>query len=314
MAFNPKGNAILLAALTIRSDTLDGGVIPDDECQADFIISDGSKDSYGSIMTEKTLRNFQEDAERGVPFMMDHGEGLNMQLGRTIAATYDETEKQVRSTVSILRDTDDTPENMKVNEYIRRMERRFYDSASVGFREALETCNIQGCGKEIFDWYRSDPCPHVPKRFYDGEECTYNVDDARLREVSLVPAPSNDNSKLLDTRQWDEDFRKVKQEGDNGQGAPTDAKTLLEADGLKWREELIVSAIKEGVRAEDDFDETKWRERFKTQDSDFIREQTETWTKLGDAKWGEGGRKTDSGIGGREAEPTLWFPENLFRF
>ena len=46
---------------------------------------------------------------------------------------------------------------------------------------------------------------------------------------------------------------------------PDDAERgLLVRDGLKWREQLILSAIKEGVRAEDTFDETKWRERFKT--------------------------------------------------
>ena len=32
---------------------------------------------------------------------------------------------------------------------------------------------------------------------------------------------------------------------------------------------------------------------FQTQDSDFIKEQTQTWIKLGDAKWGKGGRKTN---------------------
>ena len=82
---------------------------------------------------------------------------------------------------------------------------------------------------------------------------------------------------------------------------------------MKWRESLIVEAVKQGVRAEDAFNETLWRTRFSTQDSDFIKEQTTTWKKLGDVKWGSGGRKTHSGIGGRKAEPTLWLPESLFR-
>ena len=92
-----------------------------------------------------------------------------------------------------------------------------------------------------------------------------------------------------------------------------EARGLLERDGLKWRESLIVEAVKQGVRAEDAFNETLWRTRFSTQDSDFIKEQTTTWKKLGDAKWGSGGRKTHSGIGGRKAEPTIWLPEGLFR-
>ena len=284
-----KNKTLYIAKLNIRSEAVDGGAVPDDEMQADFIISTGDVDGHGSIMTEKTLQNYTADAKRGVPFMLEHGEGVNLQIGRTIAATYDEAQKQVIATVSMLRDTDDTPDNMKVNEYIRRVERGYYDSVSVAFRDATETCNI--CGKEIFDFHRDNPCPHIPKRAYNGEICTYNVDGAYLREVSLVASGSNPNAKLLDTRTWDENLRKVKAEGDNHKSVD-DQKSLLEKDGIRYRNGLITVAIQEGVRAEDDFDETKWRKRFDTMDSEQIIDQTHIWSKLGDARWGEGGRKT----------------------
>lgn len=308
-----KNKTIHLARLSIRSDAVDGGSIPDDEVQLDFTITNSDVDSFGSIMTEKTMQNYTEDAARGVSFVRDHTEGVASQLGRTIAATYDSENKRVVATVSMLRDSEDTPENMRINEYIRRIERRFYDSCSVAFRDATETCNL--CNKEIFDFYRDDPCPHIPKKMYDGEMCTYNVDDARLRHIGLVTSPSNPNAKLLDTREWSEDILKVKKEGGSADTGDSSGKSLLERDGEKYRQSLIDTAVKEGIRAEDDFDETVWRERLKTRDAEEIVAQTATWTKLGDARWGQGGRATSpegGGTSGGSQDNVLILPDYLF--
>ncbi len=292
MAINPKGKWIHQARLSIRSDSVDGGSIPDDEIQADFIISNNEVDGHNSIMTEKTLRNYVEDAANGVPFMDGHGDDLQKQLGQTIAASYNESEKQAIATIRMLRDSDDTPENMRVNEYIRRMERGLYNSVSVAFRDADETCNI--CGKDIFDWSRDDPCPHIPGRSYNGQMCTYNVDNARLRHVGLVSQPSNPNAKLLDTREWVEDLAKIKTQGEIGAGESSDPKTLLERDGLKWRQSLIDIAIAEGIRAEDNFNEEQWRGWLSNMESEQIVAQTNSWKTIGDNRWGEGGRVTQS--------------------
>ena len=304
---------IQLASIQVRSEGADGATIPDDECQVDIVISNSDVDSYGSIMTEKTLRNYAEDAAKGVGFMREHDEGIDTQIGKTIAATYDEANKRVVATVSMLRDTDDTPENLRINEYIRRIERKYYDSASVAFRDATETCNL--CGKEIFDFYRDDPCPHVPKKVYNGTVCTYDVDDARLRHVGLVSAPSNQAAKVLDLRNWSEDARKVKQEGDVGAAGTNNEKSLLEKDGLKYRESLIKTALEEGVRAQENFDEDKWKKRFDTMEAEQIIDQTETWTEMGDMKWGSGGRKTESGTPNNTGNPNqsvIVMPNYLF--
>ena len=372
-----------LAQIKIRADAIEGGQIPDDEVQLDFIISSAKRDGHNSYMTEKTLQNYAADAARGVPFMLDHSLSMEKQIGRTIAGNYDAAEKHTTATVCMLRDTDATPEALRVNEYIRRIERKFYDSCSVGYRDGTETCRIDN--KPIWDWERNDPCPHVPGRSYDGKLCEYDIDDAFLREVSLVPSGSNTDAKQLDRATWEAGLQNIKKErgdslaarlneliGDDDRSSKIDrmagaagidsstvnqilngsincppmnrlegfarslnvsvdtltdaasadgcsyepddeARSLLARDGLKWRETLIVEAVKQGVRAEDSFDENKWRTRFSTQDSDFIKEQTQTWIKLGDAKWGKGGRKTNNGLGGRNAEPTLWLPESLFR-
>ena len=171
---------------------------------------------------------------------------------------------------------------------------------------AREICRLDG--KPIWDWERDDPCPHIPGKSYDGKVCEYDIDDAFLREVSLVPSGSNPDAKLLDRSTWDEKLKAIKKDLPEGD---TNQKSLLERDGQKWREQLIVKALKEGVRAEDSFDETVWRERFLTQDSDFIVEQTTTWKKLGDLKWGAGGRKTSNG-NPVNTESTFWLPESLF--
>ena len=372
-----------LAQIKIRADAIEGGQIPDDEVQLDFIISSARRDGHCSYMTEKTLLNYAADAERGVPFMLDHATDMEKQIGRTIAGNYDAAEKHTTATVCMLRDTADTPEPLRVNEYIRRIERRFYDSVSVGYKDGSETCRLDN--KPIWDWQRDNPCPHIPGKTYKEGVCEYDIDDAFLREVSLVPSGSNSDAKQLDRTAWDAGLQGVKKErgdslaarlneliGDDDRSGkiermasaagidsstvnqilngsincppmnrlegfarsldvsvdslmdaasadgcnyePDDeARGLLARDGLKWRESLIVEAVKQGVRAEDSFDEKVWRERFATQDSDFIKEQTQTWIKLGDAKWGKGGRKTNNGLGGRNAEPTLWLPESLFR-
>ena len=382
-----KLQSMYLAKLQLRTEAVDGGSLPEDEVQLDFIISSDKRDTYSSYMTEKTLRNYATNAQAGVPFMLNHASDVEKQIGHTIAGHYDEAEKRTVATVSMLRDTDSTPENLRVNEYIRRIERKFYDSVSVGFRDGTETCRLDN--KPIWDWERNDPCPHIPGRSYEGKLCEYDIDNAFLREVSLVPSGSNPDVGRLDRSTWEAGLQNIKKDGGTSRGdslaarlneligennrsatidrmasaAGIDASTvnqilsgsincpplnrlegfartlsvsvdnlteaagrdgcnyqpddaergLLIRDGLKWRETLIVEAVKQGVRAEDAFDETIWRGRFKSQDSDFITEQTETWKKLGDAKWGKGGRKTDSGIGKPDTEPTLWLPESLFR-
>lgn len=306
-SFDVKNKLRHIARLSVRSDAVEGGSIPEDEVQLDFCISNNDVDSYGSIMTEKTLRNYAEDAARGVPFMRDHENGTLHQLGRTIAATYDEAKKQVNATVRILRDTDDTPENLRVNEYVRRIERSMYDSVSVGFKDADEDCNL--CGKGIYDFERDDPCPHIPNRKYPEGVCTYNVDNARLREVSLVASGSNPNAKLLNRAEWSEELRKIKKDTSES----TDQKSLLEREGEKWRATLIDAAIKEGVRGIPDFDETLWRERLSNRESGEIIDQTDQWKALGDARWGKGGRKTTETPGQPNTPATIiHLPSRVF--
>ena len=120
----------------------------------------------------------------------------------------------------------------------------------------------------------------------------------------------------MDTRNWDENLRKVKEEGLASTGEGSDPKTLLERDGLKWRESLIKTALEEGVRAEDDFDAEAWRKRLETYDSETIIAHTVTWSKSGDVRWGAGGRRTESGAptGAGAEVKALILPDYLFNY
>ena len=115
-----------------------------------------------------------------------------------------------------------------MNEYIRRIERKYYDSCSVGYqrwcqRHAELTASRFGIG------VRAEPCEHIPGRTYDGKLCEYDIDEAHLREVSLVPSGSNPDAKLLDRKRLGR--RATQGQGGragNGAGDGTsDPKTLL---------------------------------------------------------------------------------------
>lgn len=317
MSYNPKGKSLLFAKYNIRSEVIEGeGAVPDDEVQLDIIITNGEEDSYGSIMTEKSMRNYVEDCNAGsIPLMRDHATESNMQLGMIVKGEYDEANKRVIANARVLRDTPQTPPDMRIDEYIRRMERGMVPGFSISFRDADETCNI--CHKDIFPQrHTEDACPHVPKLMYDGVRCTYNVDNARLREVSFVTTPATPGTGLRALSEWDEDLRKMKQEGDYGTPGTNNPKSILERDGQKYREDLVKNAIAMGIRAEDNFDEQLWRKRFDAQDAQFIIDQTNTWKKLGDERWGKGGRKTESSPGPKGYERSdgkpLILPATLF--
>ena len=64
-----KPKTVYVAQLSLRSEAVGGGAVPEDEIQFDFCVSDDKRDGHYSYMTEKTLRNYAEDAEGGVPFL-----------------------------------------------------------------------------------------------------------------------------------------------------------------------------------------------------------------------------------------------------
>lgn len=301
-----KNKLAIVANIKQRSEGIDGQPIPDDEFLFDAEISNSGLDRHFSRMSNDTLENFAKTGNAGVPFLNSHGRGdLSVQIGRVICA--EKVDDRVLATISMLRDSEDTPESMRVNEYIRRVERGYLDGVSVGYEGGDEICDI--CNKDVWDWNRSDPCTHMPGQTYDGVKATYHINGADLREVSLVTAPSNPNAKVLDTREWNEELIAIK--GLNKE----DDLSPLEKDGLLFRNNLITEALKQGVRAIDGFDEETWKERMAKMEIEHIKEQTQQWTETGDLRWGNGGRKTeDNPVNNKHHANNLILPSYLFQF
>ena len=291
-----KNETRLISKINIRNDD-----VPPDEVHFDFVISTMDLDTHNSRMSESTLRNYATDADAGVPFMIEHSKELSRQIGNTISSAYAEDRRETRARVRLLRDADDTPADLRINEYIRRIEKGFYNRVSVGFRDAKEICDL--CGKDIWDTKRIDPCTHIPGQSYDGEIATYEVRDARLREVSLVSNPSNANAKIIE-REWTDDIKKIKKVS-----AVSDAEKQLK----EYRDMLIADAIKAGIRAIDGFDKATWEERLDGQDPAFIKEQTAMWQALGDARWKSSGRKTSNEVNNNNSDAGgICLPSYLF--
>ena len=251
----------------------------------------------------------QKTRPRGVPLMLDHSEDLKSQIGMFVGGAFDEGEKRVRAVARMLRDSDDTPDNLKVNEYIRRIDAGLYRGVSVSFRDGQEICDI--CSKDVWDRSPQNRCIHVPGRTYAGEKATYEIRGARLRHVGLVAMPSNKEAGVINTRSdsWKEKFAEWKMEGDGASGG----KSQMELEGEKYRDMLITEALKEGVRAEDDFDSDAWKTRLEDFNSELIIAQTKTWKSAGDAKWGAGGRKTTDNPQNKPLGNTLILPDYLFQ-
>lgn len=254
---------------------------PDDEFHFDCIISDTSLDGHHSRMTEKTLRNYAEDCETGVPFMESHRSDIQAQIGNMFSGEF--SDGKTVATGRILRDTEETPDHLRLNETIRRMERGMYSSVSIGFHGGSELCDL--CQRDIWDYSDEDPCPHIPGRVYDGATCTYRIDDAHLREVSLVYRGSNPNAKVTETRDWPDELQIAK-------ALKSSEKSQLELDGEAYREKIIAACLAEGIRSDPAFDDSVWRDRLAKWNAAAIEDQTRIFRQLGDTRFGVGGRKT----------------------
>ena len=234
-----KNQLKLYFPIQTRESDATGNPLPDDVFEFLARISNKQLDGHYSRMSESTLMNYSDNIKNGIPLMIDHQEGIRSQIGMFTEADY--KDNVVEAVARMLRDTDDTPDSMKVNEFIRRISAGLYRGVSVGFRAGSEICDI--CEKDIWT-LSANGCQHVPGRTYDGTVCTYEVRDAHLREISLVSTPSNTETNIIDTRSDAyQPFLEQKQDGDKtpsqGQRGDALASYLNEQIGDENREETI---------------------------------------------------------------------------
>ena len=283
------------------------------------IASSDALDSHSSRFHETSLNNFVADVNgaRQLPFLDSHlQDGMDRVLGRVDSARLEE--KQVIAEVSMLRDTDATPDPLRVDEHIRRIERGFFNEVSVGYSGGRDECDL--CGLDVWRMTGDDMCPHWPGEEYNGEVATYTIYDARLRELSLVSRGSNPEALVLNRRS-DEALVLLKSSAEGtavvpARGpAPRATKSLLEQDGERYREQLLSALVREGVRALGArFDEKVWRERFSGLDSVAIQEQIALFKQASEGLFPVGRQTIDSTVPGvARREERLELPAYLFR-
>jgi hypothetical protein len=154
-------------------------------------ISNDLLDSHFTRMSQSTLQNYAEDAERGVAFLKGHN-WREIPIGYSLSGEYEVNGKQrVISdfyTVSGLVETDDL---------IARMKTGLLRDVSVGFHGGRAVCDI--CGSDFWE------CRHYPGIKYEEKQgdtvrtilSTFTIEDARLSEVSGVFDGSTPEAMIL---------------------------------------------------------------------------------------------------------------------
>lgn len=147
----------------------------------DAEISNDLLDSHFTHMSESTLKNYAEDAARGVAFLRGHS-WHELPLGYSLSGELG-TEKGRKRVLSGFYTSRSIPE---AADLIRRMEARILRDVSVGFHGGRMVCDL--CGQDFWD------CRHFPGLKYETKEgdvvktelATFTIEDARLSEVSGV--------------------------------------------------------------------------------------------------------------------------------
>lgn len=186
--------------------------LPDDEIDLEefdpvffrVVASDQSLDSYYTRMSENTINNFAEDANRGVSLQQSHNGHESLGLGRSLEGTVtgrkgNKQAEMLFYTVPGLVSGGVSSENL-----IKGIQAGIYRDVSVGFSPDFFECSI--CGGDPFDWRAKwedeDACWHWPGLDYKNEKGKTEtafawIHNARLNEVSFVYDGANENAGII---------------------------------------------------------------------------------------------------------------------
>jgi hypothetical protein len=162
-------------------------------------LSNQNVDSYGTRMSDSTLRNYQDDFSVGRALMNSHRTGgflggSELPIGRTfyaelsglalpMSARYEDVGGQ-RLTVYAYIQRGIQITDVSSDHLIAGIEGGTIKDTSVGFARGDNSqylCSI--CGSNLDDW---ESCTHVPGARYENGRCYAWVDNFRGREASLV--------------------------------------------------------------------------------------------------------------------------------
>lgn len=158
----------------------------------DAEISNELVDSHFTHMSERTLKNFAEDAKKGVAFLKGH-DVRSLPVGYSVDGVFETGEGRKR-TIANFYTSRSLPDGVDL---ITRMEKRLLRDVSVGFHGGDFSCDI--CHQDYWD------CRHFPGLKYEekGDDgvvrvitATYEIDNAGLSEVSGVYDGSTPNAMI----------------------------------------------------------------------------------------------------------------------
>ena len=324
LAYFTRTLAATTATITAALDTInrDHALAPlaaEDVAVFRALASSQAVDSYHTRMAESTLRNFAAEAERGVPILNNHRTGSRAELpvGRVFMATLSglplpanaayEATGGLSLTVDFyvqrgLRVTD-----IATDDLIRAIEGGVIKDVSVGFSLGSLRCAI--CGLDMF------ACPHEPGQTYAEGRAFAWIEDATLREVSLVwkgategaaitgqmrALPDPDWLPILDgLRLVSPDTARSLEQVEPPQrpealAAAWRALQTRAELGDRWLHSLIERAVEARTRAEyDHFDVARYRDLLRqSADPAYIQREIESWERLARTIFGDGKRPT----------------------
>lgn len=158
----------------------------------DAEISNDLLDSHFTHMSESTLKNYAEDATRGVAFLKGH-DWRSLPIGYSIEGLFEGGDAKKRVVASFYTDT----AIAEAADLVHRMKSGLLRDVSVGFHGGRAICDL--CGQEFWD------CRHFPGLKYEEKKgdtvvvqlATFTIEDARLSEVSGVFDGSTPDAMIL---------------------------------------------------------------------------------------------------------------------
>lgn len=310
-------------------------------------ISNDLLDSHFTHMSEKTLKNYAEDAARGVAFLKGH-DWRQLPIGYSL-----DSEFSTDSRMKVIADFYTVSGLEETNDLITRMKTGLVRDVSVGFYGGRAICDL--CGADFWE------CRHWPGLKYEEKDgdtvrtelATFTIEDARLSEVSAVFDGSTPQAMILKAQRFaargeltaqqveileqryrvnlvaktthtvpvtkerkmtEEEILKVRSmlglgtEGDVVASVETLRSTLdtqatrikeLEsqaAEGVQYRNDLVASALAEGVRAfGNDFKKDTYEATLRTAPLDMVKQMREDWKKAADLSLPSGRHTVDAG-------------------
>lgn len=143
----------------------------------------------------KTLGNFKRGLDAGVSYLDSHNNrqnGLGQSLRGQLVKT-DETDPETGKPIEEVWGDFFTLQGVEINghrsdSFLALIGSGVWRDVSVGFFARDIECGL--CGKQVFDWWADDGCPHLPGLEYEWEGETRTawawINDGELSEVSQV--------------------------------------------------------------------------------------------------------------------------------